>query len=357
MNLSDRLADLAIERQLDLNRYVGSLQNDILRLMRDLALDIEDQFRGDLTDYNKARLNTLLREIRGLVADTYGVLTDQLSTEFPELSTDEAAWARQSFNSAVGVNLMAALPTAAVIESVAKNIVLENVPMKDWLKRGQGDTEFRLTQAIRAGLALGETNGQIMKRIRGGSEKLTQQSIKGTVIGVTRANLNTLVRTSVQEISSNATLATYAENTDVIKSIVSLAVLDSRTTELCASYDLKEFDPVTKKPIGHSLPYRAIPRHFGCRSRWSVKTRSFRELGLDIDDYEPSVRASMDGEAPAKQTFEEFLSKKPKSWQDEYLGKGRADLWREKNLTLPDLLDQSGNPLTLRELRAKYDKQ
>ncbi|HEX4918055.1 MAG TPA: hypothetical protein VFV43_09185 [Limnobacter sp.] len=354
MNLSDKLADLAIERQLDLNRYTGSLQNNILRLMRDLALDIEEQFRGDLTDYNKARLSALIREIRTLVADTYGVLADQLSTEFPQLAADEAAWARQSFNAAVGANLMASLPTEAAIAGVAREIVIENTPMRDWLKRGQGDTEFRLTQAIRAGISLGETNGQIMRRIRGDKEKLTQQSAKGTVIGITRANLNTLVRTSVQEISSNAMLATYSANADIIKSIVSLATLDSRTTELCASYDLKEFDAVTKEPIGHSLPYRPIPRHFGCRSRWSPRVKSFKELGLDIADYSPSVRASMDGEVPAKRTFEEFLAAKPKAWQDEYLGKGRADLWREKKLTLADLLDQSGNPLTLRELQARY---
>lgn len=354
MNLSDKLADLAIERQLDLNRYVGSLQNDILRLMRDLALDIEDQFRGDLTDYSKARLSALIREIRTIVGDTYTVLADQLAAEFPELVTDEATWAQQSFNGAVGANLMASLPTEAALAGVARNIVLENVPMRDWLKRGQGDTEFRLTQAIRAGISLGETNGQIMRRIRGDKEKLTQQSTKGTAIGVTRANLNTLVRTAVQELSSNAMLETYGANADVIKALVSLATLDGRTTELCAAYDQKEFDPATKKPIGHSLPYRAIPRHFGCRSRWTVRTKSFSELGLDIDDYNPSVRASMDGESPAKRTFEEFLIAKPKSWQDEYLGVGRAELWRNKNLTLPDLLDQSGNPLTLAQLRTKY---
>lgn len=354
MNLSDKLADLAIERQLDLNRYVGSLQNDILRLMRDLALDIEDQFRGDLTDYNKVRLSALIRDIRTLVGDTYAVLISQLETEFPELVNNEAQWAQQSFNAAAGVNLMASLPTEAALASVARNITLENVPMRDWLKRGQGDTEFRLTQAIRTGIALGETNGQIMRRIRGGTEKLTQQSAQGTVIGITRSNLNTLVRTSVQELSSNAMLATYSANAQVIKALVSLAVLDGRTTLVCGARDQAEYDPVTLKPLNGAPPYIAIPRHFGCRSRWSIRPKSFRELGLNADDYAPSVRSSLDGEAPAKQTFEEFLAKKPKAWQDEYLGPGRAQLWRDKKLTLTDLLDQSGNPLTLTELRAKY---
>jgi len=36
------------------------------------------------------------------------------------------------------------------------------------------------------------------------------------------------------------------------------------------------------------------------------------------------------------------------------LGSGRAQLWRDGKLTLEQLLDLSGNPLTLAQLRAKY---
>jgi hypothetical protein len=36
------------------------------------------------------------------------------------------------------------------------------------------------------------------------------------------------------------------------------------------------------------------------------------------------------------------------------LGEGRADLYRQKKLTLNDLLDQRGNELTLAQLKAKY---
>jgi hypothetical protein len=36
------------------------------------------------------------------------------------------------------------------------------------------------------------------------------------------------------------------------------------------------------------------------------------------------------------------------------LGKGRAQLWRDGKITLQDLLNAQGVPLTLRELREKY---
>lgn len=64
----------------------------------------------------------------------------------------------------------------------------------------------------------------------------------------------------------------------------------------------------------------------------------------------------MDGQVAASTTFEAFLERKGKAFQDEMLGKGRAQLWRDGTITLPQLLDLKGNPLTLAELKAKYVK-
>jgi hypothetical protein len=37
------------------------------------------------------------------------------------------------------------------------------------------------------------------------------------------------------------------------------------------------------------------------------------------------------------------------------LGKGRAQLWRDGKITLSQLLNAEGAPLTLAQLKAKYD--
>jgi hypothetical protein len=58
----------------------------------------------------------------------------------------------------------------------------------------------------------------------------------------------------------------------------------------------------------------------------------------------------MDGQVPEDITFKDFLEKKSKAFQDEVLGKGKAQLWREGKITLQQLLDQSGNPIPLKEL-------
>jgi len=48
--------------------------------------------------------------------------------------------------------------------------------------------------------------------------------------------------------------------------------------------------------------------------------------------------------------FGNCLKNKPASFADEMLGKGKAELWRSGKITLSQLLDQRGNPLTLTQL-------
>jgi hypothetical protein len=82
-------------------------------------------------------------------------------------------------------------------------------------------------------------------------------------------------------------------------------------------------------------------------------TKSYRELGLDVDK-EVGTRASDLGQVPADMSFAQFLSRKTVDEQNEMLGKGRAELWRNKTITLRQLLDFNGNPLTLKQLSDRY---
>ena len=78
--------------------------------------------------------------------------------------------------------------------------------------------------------------------------------------------------------------------------------------------------------------------------------------GKAADQIAPRTRASMDGSVAQDLTFDQFLKNKPPAFADEMLGKGRADLWRSGKITLSQLLDQRGNPLTLTQLENKYGK-
>jgi hypothetical protein len=80
-------------------------------------------------------------------------------------------------------------------------------------------------------------------------------------------------------------------------------------------------------------------------------TKSFEELGLkDTKEIPPGTRASMNGQVPADITFDDFLIKKSETFQNKLLGAKRAQLWRDKKITLTQLVDFRGFPLTLEQL-------
>jgi hypothetical protein len=82
--------------------------------------------------------------------------------------------------------------------------------------------------------------------------------------------------------------------------------------------------------------------------------KTFRTLGLDVDEPKPGQRAAQGGPVAARTSFAQFLERKGKAFQDETLGPGRAQLWRDGKLTLTQLLDLQGNPLSLKQLKARY---
>jgi hypothetical protein len=182
------------------------------------------------------------------------------------------------------------------------------------------------------------------------------------IIPIARHNAAALVQTSVQTIANQARMDTFEASGDVIKGYRQLSTLDSHTTPTCVAYSGKEWDR-NKNPVGHSLPFvspkgspTGTPRHWNCRSVITPITKTFRELGLDIDEFKPSTRAASGGPVAATETFDQYLKRRGDKFADDLLGPGRAQLWRDKKITLTQLLDQSGHPLTLKELRRLYDR-
>jgi hypothetical protein len=147
----------------------------------------------------------------------------------------------------------------------------------------------------------------------------------------------------------------YEENKDLIASEGWSSTLDTRTSIWCITRDGKAYTPGDHKPIGHKIPWLGGPGkiHWCCRSTSVPRLKSWRELGIDEGEVSDSTRASMDGQVPAQQNFEEWLRRQSAARQNTVLGEGKADLWRRGKITFRDLLDQTGRPLTTEDLRAK----
>ncbi|MDE3996567.1 hypothetical protein NUS56_11830, partial [Glaesserella parasuis] len=105
------------------------------------------------------------------------------------------------------------------------------------------------------------------------------------------------------------------------------------------------------------VPYQRPPLHPRCRSILQLVTKSWKELGIDAEEMPSSTRASQDGPVSEQINYENWLKSKSPEQQDQVLGKGKADLWRRGVITFADMLDQSGRPLTLANLNAKFNTQ
>ena len=282
-----------------------------------------------------------LKAYRGLKS-----ISDQ-STDLLGLARHEAQATASTF---AAIGLEASLPTEAVLKALVNGSLIEGAKSADWWVKAGNDLAFKFAAQVRQGIAQNETMTQIVRRVAG-SEKL---GIPGIFEGA-RQNAFALVHTSVMQVASDARLATYRANSDIIKGVRQLSTMDGHTTPTCVAYSGAEWD-LDGNPInGTILPFKGgPPRHWGCRSVLTSITKTFKELGIKGLPELPDTgeRASDLGPIDRKTTMDQFLKMHDTEWQDKMLGKGKAQLWRDGKITLSQLVDGTGRELTLEELKA-----
>ena len=338
MNANEQIADATVERALVLNRYSAGTGRQIVELLNDAQRDIIRKLPDVAGEVSRRRLLSQLKEIQDLIGSSYDNITKLALGELNEIAEIEALWQMNSVNAVVGVEIMRAMPTAAALEAIVTNGMVLGNPAATWWAQQSHQAQNEFSRVIRLGLSQSETNQQIARRVRDS-------------MGIQQRHAFSLVKTSTQAVSMQAREEMLAANDDVVKGKISIATLDSRTTFVCADCDQATYNLENEPIAPKKRPYIAIPRHFGCRSMWSVLLKKWDEMGLPFDEFSPSTRASLDGQIPAETSFDQFLSKKPKEWQEKYLGKGRAELYRDGKITLSDMVDGLGRELTIAQLR------
>lgn len=346
-----QLIDEILAHQLDLLRFEAGVRAQVLAQLERLRRELTTRLAAEnLTSLNKARLNTLLREAT-MVIDNYYT---QMQGTMGAAMAGAAQAASQHVASSLAepmllINIAVGLPTKTFMERLAGNVLIMGAPSAGWWDKQSADTVFKFSNAVRQGLLAGESNEQIVSRVVG-------TKLSPGIMTAPRSNARALVHSSIQAASAEARRETYRQNSDVVKGIRQHSTFDSHTSEICIAYSGQEWDLFTLEPLpGSNLPYNGgVPRHWNCRSAEVPILKTFRELGLNMDEPTIGTRASSEGQIKADTTFEQWLSRRSAAQQKEQLGAGRAQLWREGKLTLTQLMDLSGNPLSLEQLTKKY---
>ena len=351
MSLNSILADDLRERAVFLARYDVTMRNRMVALLKQLERDVTrrmmdlDEF-GELTAAGRQRMEAIIGWTRSTIANAYKGMNEASVEQLVNLARNEVKFVERSINQGVGVQLLDTSVTPAGLAEIVSNTMIRGNPMEEWWAGQAVDLGRKFAAEMRIGMAAGETLSQLVQRVRGTSMNGFQDGIMQTA---TR-NAAALVRTAVQSVSNNTRMKVYKENSDVVGSLQHVSTLDDRTTDVCKARDGLRWT-LDGEPIGHDMRFDQPPLHWNCRSTLIPVTKTWREMGFDVDELTPAQRASMDGAVPADMTYEKWLKTKGEGFQDRVLGQEKAQMWRDGEITFRDLVDQTGRPLTLEELQ------
>lgn len=240
--------DQAIEWQLDLFRLDADTRRRILPILDKLEKELVALVPN--TDASKRRRDALLKEAREAIAKYYREAQAELFATTNGLAPIAAR------ATTVAVSIDAQLPTAGVLSSIAGDAIIQGATMAQWWAKQEADTAFRFAAAVRQGIAAGETNAQIIQRVRGTA------GFPG-VMEISRKNAAALVQTSVQQVANDARMATFRANEDLIEAYVWVATLDHSTCLVCAPRDGLAWK-TSGAPIEHNIKWMEPPAHFNC---------------------------------------------------------------------------------------------
>lgn len=328
--------DLSVSHQVNLLRRANGIVKDVLDLLIEAENDIKYQIikidpTGVRKSYQEARLEKLLEAVQERIADVKERMRDSIRSELQGLTKYEASNQAQMLKNVIPIEIAVNVPPAEALVAIVNSTPIEGRFFKDWIDIWEKASVDAMNQAIRIGVLEGETQSQIVRRV--------------VEAGQVRRNAATqLVRTGVTHVTNEARQLTWANNTDIVTGWTFVATLDSRTTLTCASLH------GTSYPIGEGP---RPPRHRNCRSTTVSTLKSWRDLGVDIDEFSPGMQSSMNGVVPSDITFTTWLKSQSAATQKEILGASRYKLFKTGKINVDYFTDSQGNTLTLDQLRKK----
>ena len=354
--VNELLQDKAVDRAIDLHHYergivlrlIAVLNRTDARLTAQLS---EALLQLDRDSFTVERLDALLQSVRMLNGQAYAAVFAELGPELRTLAEVEGEYQAGLFRKTLPAAVQLQFPVAGVsLDQVYAAVVSR--PFQGRLLAGWADNveASRLTlirNAVRQGFVEGQTTAEIIGKVRG----TRALNYADGLLDRSRRELATVLQTALSHTAQTARGAFYDANADVIKALKWTSTLDSLTSPMCRVRDGLLYDPATHKPLGHKIPWLGGPGrlHFNCRSVSTPVTKSWRELGIPIDDLPAGSRASMDGQVPADLTYADWLKRQSAERQDEVLGPVRAKRFRAGE-PMDKFYDDKGRWLTLTQL-------
>lgn len=310
------MADATTRNAIFLQRKAGGDVNAVVQLIDALE---RTMLGAVATGYSSIRQQALALEIASMAAESYqeiGALIAKQAQETAEYMVEFEA------------KLLAAGAKAATIAQPALN---QGAVMAATFNARPGVAPITIQRAISAygEQKAAEARTIITDAVLANKTRHEATADLSAALRVGKRQAEVLVRTSMNSAAQTGRLATLAANSELLRGYEWVAKLDARTTLVCAGRD-GEIYPLGGGPVP--------PAHYGCRSQ--IVPALLPEFN----------RADLTG-APPEQTYGAWLKGQSASFQDEVLGKQRADLFRDGGLAINRFTNDAGRTYTLEELR------
>ncbi|WP_256589990.1 hypothetical protein [Pseudomonas sp. B1(2018)] len=354
------LEDEQIAHAVSLEKYKVGVVRRIIALLNRSDADLSAALTAALErlpaeSFTVERLELLLAEVRLINIEAYAAVAQELQDDLKELAGYEADWQQELYKRVLPEPVQVRFPIASVSAEQAYAAALarpfQGRLLKDWGKEIAADRMVKIRNAIRTGYLEGKTTDQIIRSIRGSRAT----GYADGFLERPRKDLAAVVRTAVSHTAATARLEFNNANEEILKADKWVSTLDNKTSPMCRIRDQLQYAINTHKPIGHKVPWLQGPGkiHWCCRSTSSAVTKSWKELGMNIDEMTPAQRASMDGQVPANTTYSEWLNRQSDARKLEVLGPERYQLFKSGKVELEDFYTPTGEWMTIKQLRAQ----
>lgn len=333
----------------ELNGLFTKAMNQTATRLRELLDELTDAERdallaGKYTTDTLKEIKSTFDELHSAVAVT---VPEAFTASAVALATYEASYISKLYGEEIELN------GSKVVAGIKKKPVMGGMLFDDVWKNLAESTRNKALYAVRQGIEQGNTTAQIVAELHGKRTKMQDGSFKyvgGIVEEVRKNGIEANVRTIRATVANTAMQETFS----VLgyKYVKFLSTLDFRTTKLCASLDQ------TVWRIDDSN-LRTPPLHYRCRSilvgvdkdgDLSGK-RPFVASDKPVSKIPKDERAGIIGQVNADTSFQKWLDRQPKQFQEEYLGKTNYKLYKDGGYTLDKFIDPLGKPYTIAELR------
>lgn len=370
-----------VKHQTYLMRYAGSLRNAGINSLTNTENDLRAlilRYAEDFEGLNPASKEAaaLYKEMAQEIEQVRSAAWDEIKSNVPEEYLTFAALEQSAtmriIDDAFPVVLGLQPLSTDHITRIVKAQPFEGRTLKEWLSYNQQIDSARITRAAKNAMVAGQTPTEVARAAMG-TKRLKYKD--GEARKAFR-DLESVYLTVTNGIANQIKEDLYKENDDIIDEVLFVATLDIRTTVECAGNDGKTFKTGTgPKP----------PLHFRCRSLLVpyVNPENLRNRGFDantekmllsdfaeennlgkirtVDQLPRGYKTAYNtwartrkrelvGQVPATQNFDSWLRNQSLEFQNEYLGPGRAAIFRQGKLTLDKFVTRDGYELTIAEL-------